>query len=473
MKRKILTGLLAVAVAGTMLAGCGAEKASSNDSAADNTGDSTVSSTTDSTATDSAEAGDTADSTAADNAASSSDSEPQSLTVWAWDKTFNIYAMEEAEKIYQKEHPNFDLEIVEVGWNDVQTKLGTIVGSGNYDQLPDILLMQDFAYQKYVITYPDLFQDITDSGIDFSQFAEGKVNASVVDGKNYGVPFDNGTVVAAYRTDILEQAGYTIEDLTDIDWNRFIEIGTDVYEQTGYSLCSVQAASSDIIYQMLQSAGVSTWNEDGTVNFTENEVLKQCISIYKEMADAKVMQIVNSWDEYIGTFTSGKACGTINGCWIMASIQTAEDTAGKWAITNLPSLPGVDGATNYSNQGGSTWAITTNCDNTELAIDFLNATFAGSTELYDTILPGAGALATWLPASESEVYAEPQEFFGGDAIYAKITEFAGQVPSNNTGVYYYEARDAVAVAITNIVAGADIASEIQTAQDTIAFAMGM
>lgn len=213
MKSKILAILLTVTMSCSLLAGCGSGSSSASTS----------------------------------NGSEQADNGNQ-LTVWAWDKAFNIYAMEEAEKIYQEENPDFSLNIVEVGWDDMQTKLSTIVGSGNYDQLPDILLMHDFAYQKYCITYPDLFMDITDSGIDFSQFAEGKVNASVVDGKNYGVPFDNGTVIAAYRTDILEQAGYTIDDLTDIDWGRFIEIGTDVYDQTGYSLLSVQAASSDLIY---------------------------------------------------------------------------------------------------------------------------------------------------------------------------------------------------------------------------------
>ena len=159
------------------------------------------------------------------------------LTVWTWDPSFNIYSMKEAEKIYQKDHPDFSLDIVEVSWDDTQTKLGTILSSGNYAELPDILLMQDFAFQKYVLTFPDLFVELTDSGIDFSQFAEGKVGASVVDGKNYGVPFDNGADIAAYRADILEQAGYTAEDLTDIDWNRFIEIGKDVKEKQDI-LCS-------------------------------------------------------------------------------------------------------------------------------------------------------------------------------------------------------------------------------------------
>ncbi|MFT4234995.1 MAG: carbohydrate ABC transporter substrate-binding protein, partial [Microbacterium sp.] len=58
------------------------------------------------------------------------------LTVWAWDPTFNIYAMQEAEKIYQVDHPDFKLDIVETPWDDLQTKLTTIGQAGTYDELP-------------------------------------------------------------------------------------------------------------------------------------------------------------------------------------------------------------------------------------------------------------------------------------------------------------------------------------------------
>jgi lactose/L-arabinose transport system substrate-binding protein len=52
----------------------------------------------------------------------------------------------------------------------------------------------------------------------------------------------------------------------------------------------------------------------------------------------------------------------------------------------------------------------------DTAFDFLDKTFAGSVELYQTILPPSGAIATWLPAVEAPVYAEPQSFFGGQKI---------------------------------------------------------
>lgn len=223
---------------------------------------------------------------------------------------------------------------------------------------------------------------------------------------------------------------------------------------------------------MMQSAGFGTWKDDGTPDIAGNEHIKQCIEIYQEMVETHVLAVVNSWDEYVATFTSGKTAGVINGCWILASIQTAEDQSGNWGLTDMPTIPDAETATNYSNQGGSTWAITTNCKNTELAEDFLAKTFAGSVELYDTILPSSGALATWLPASESEVYSEPQEFFGGQAIYKQISDFASKTPTVDLGVYYTEANQALATAVANVSGGSDIDSELETAQQTVEFNMG-
>jgi hypothetical protein len=81
-------------------------------------------------------------------------------------------------------------------------------------------------------------------------------------------------------------------------------------------------------------------------------------------------------------------------------------------------------------------------------------------------------LATWLPAGGTSAYSEKVEFFGGQEVYSLLTDFASKTPTNNTGVYYYEARDAVSIAATNIATGADVDSELKTAEDTVNFAMG-
>ncbi|MDD3430230.1 MAG: extracellular solute-binding protein [Oscillospiraceae bacterium] len=420
--------------------------------------------------------GGTTASTATSQAAPSTTAAPsaqtdQTLTVWCWDPAFNIYAMQEAAKVYQAENPNFVLNVVETPWQDIQTALTTAGASGDYSTLPDIFLCQDNAFQKNVISFPDLFTDIS-GAVDYSKFGASKVAYSVVEGKNYGVPFDNGAVISCVRTDILEEAGYTVKDFTDITWSKYIEQAKDVLAKTGKPMLSMQAGESDLIMMMMQSAGESLFDANGEPAIVGNETLKVVLETYAELVKSGVLTQVNDWDQYIGTLTDGAVAGTINGCWIMASIQTAEDQSGKWAVTNMPKLDGISTATNYSNNGGSSWAVSSNCKNLDLAKDFLSKTFAGSVKFYETILPSSGALATYLPAGESSVYAEPSKFFGGDAVFSKITEYAGKVPSNNTGVFYYEARDAVAVALTNVIAGADVDSELANAENTVKFAMG-
>ena len=109
--------------------------------------------------------------------------------------------------------------------------------------------------------------------------------------------------------------------------------------------------------------------------------------------------------------------------------------------------------------------------NPELAADFLKHTFAGSVELYERILPSTGAIATYLPVKDSDVYNQPHDFFGGQVVFAKIAEYADQVPEVNYGVYNYEARDAIATAISKIIRGADIDSALQEAENTVKFIM--
>ena len=281
----------------------------------------------------------------ADVVEGSSDDE-NTLTVWAWDPNFNIYAINKAAEIYAQDHPGFKVEVSEIQSDDIETRLTTAVSAGDLSTLPDIFLMQDNSFQKYATNYPDIFTDLTDSGIDFSQFAEAKVAYSTLDGKNYGIPFDNGAVIECLRTDMLEKAGYTIDDFTDIK------------EKTGQPILTSQAGSPDLVMEMLQSCGQSLFNEDGSVNIKDNKALKPILEIYQQMVADGTLVEVTDWDQYIASINNGTVAGVINGCWIMASIVANDDQSGQWAVTDMPKLDDVEGATNYSNNGGSSWAIT-------------------------------------------------------------------------------------------------------------------
>lgn len=394
------------------------------------------------------------------------------LTVWCWDPNFNIYAINKAAEIYAKDHDGFNVKVTEIRSGDIETKLTTAMSAGDLSTLPDIFLMQDNSFQKYATNYPDIFVDLTDKGIDFTQFSEAKVAYSTLDGKNYGVPFDNGAAISCYRTDMLEEAGYTVDDFTDITWDDFMEKAKVVKEKTGQPLLTQQAGSTDIIMMMIQSVGASCFTEDGKANIVDNEAVKKAVEIYSQMVKDGTLLEVTDWDQYVASINNGTVAGVINGCWIMATVTAQDDQSGKWAITNMPKMEGVGEASNYSNNGGSSWAVTSNCKKPDVAVDFLKSTFGGSTELYDDLI-AKGALATWAPAGDSDVYNQEVPFFSNDKVYAKIVDFATKTPSNVTGPFYYDARDAIGVALSQITQqGTDIGTALQEAQDTVDFTMG-
>ena len=450
MRKKLVGTLLIAAMTASTLVGCGSSNSTAGTSASGGAAEtSPAESATEAEGTDAADG-------------------EEVLTVWCWDPTFNVYAMKQAEAIYQKDHPNFKLDIQEKVYTDIEQNIITAAEADNYDTLPDIFLMQDNSFQKNIANYPEVFTELSDSGINFDDFSGGKLGDSTAEGKHYGIPFDNGASIMAIRSDMVEAAGLTVEDFKDTTWSEFMELAKKVVDANGVPMLT-SSGGSEIVIEMLQSAGASPI-VNGEVHLADNAALKKAIEVYKQLIDEGIMVDYTDWDQYIASMNKGEAAGVIQGCWIMSSIQSAEDQSGKWAIVNMPALDGIDGATSYANCGGASLAVSSNCKNTELAFDFLKTTFGGSVELYDDLLPNAGAISSYLPATQSDVYNQTSDFYGGQAVYKDIVEFAGKVPAINYGAYYNDIRSALTDAITNVVQnGADIDEEIQNAQDAVEF----
>ncbi len=396
---------------------------------------------------------------------------PAKLTVWCWDPAFNMYAMEEAAKIYKTTNPNVTVEIVETPWDDLQQKLITSLTAGATDTLPDIILMQDNAAEKNISAYPKAFLPL-DGKIDLSQFASYKVDFGKVNGKCYTLPFDNGATATFLRTDTLAEAGLTPADFNDITWDRFIELGRIVKAKTGKPLVSMPQDSADFIAIMMQSAGTWYFDANGKTNIVNNKALHECMRIYSQMIAEGICLAATDWNAYIATIQTGAVAGTINGCWIIGSITAVPEQSGKWAAVNTPRIASMPESVNYSSNGGSSWMVLASSKNADIAVDFLNKTFAGSTELYDTILPKSGAIGTWLPAGSSPVYSKPQDFFAGQKVFEDIVGYAAKIPRVKYGIYNYEARDAISIALYDILAGKDITEALKSAQETVMFQIG-
>ena len=243
----------------------------------------------------------------------------EKLSVNYWDDNFNGNALRAAAEDYKANvDPDFELELVLVsGSSDVENSMTTAGSSGDYSNLTDIVLFQDHYIQRYVANYPDAWVDLEDAGINWDDITAVKQSYSTINGKHYGAPVDNGTCIMAYRVDLLEQAGYKIEDMKGITWEKFLEIGKEVYAKTGKALLSMDGSGNDLPYIMLQGEGVSLWKE-GKPFIVGNEKLKRVVELLIEMEKEHVLILSNDWTGYTNeTIMQDQVAGVLNGNWII------------------------------------------------------------------------------------------------------------------------------------------------------------
>ncbi len=386
------------------------------------------------------------------------------ITIWAWDDQFNVKAAKLAKTYYEKLHPEVTVNVVSMAQSDIVQSLNTALSSGVYNGLPDIVLIEDYRVQYYLQSYPGELRDLS-GVIDANNFADYKTKVMSVDGKLYGVPFDSGVAALFYRTDYLKQAGFNTEDMQNLTWDKYIEIGKQVKQKTGKNMLTLDPSDLGLLRTMLQSCGRWYVGPDGkTVDIADNEALQQAVSIYKKMINAQIVTSVSGWDSFVGAFQKGDVATVPTGCWITSSITTAQDQSGKWAIAPLPRLDGIDGAANASNIGGSGWYVLQNAQNPQIAEDFLAATFAGNTELLNELVQEIGLVSTLKSAANAPNYKNSHIFFGGQRIFEDFAKWTDNIPSVQYGLYTYNIEDILTESVQAILRGADIETTLDNAQ---------
>jgi len=377
------------------------------------------------------------------------------VTVWCWSPEFNGASMKAAADAYAKINPDVTINVVDFDKGALEQKLQTQLAAGITDDLPDIVLIEDYGAQKYLQSFPGAFEPLTGK-IDYSQFAPYKVALATVGDQTYSLPFDSGATGLFYRTDLLEQAGLKPADLEGITWDRFIEIAKDVEAKTGHKMIDVDINDAGIMRIMLQSAGSWYFNEDGTPNIVGNPVFKAALTTYQKVLQSGIFKPVSGWNDYTAAFMGGEVASVYTGVWIVGGIKGNQELSGKWGVAPIPKLADVDGATNYSNLGGSSWYVLASSKEKDAAVDFLNKVWAGDIDFYQKILVGQGAVGSYLPARTGAAYSSADEYFSGQPVWQNFSDWLTKIPGVNYGVYTNEADEAVKAQIPALAEGGNV-----------------
>ncbi len=365
----------------------------------------------------------------------------QKLTIWAWDKAFNIAALEEAKIAYLEDNPDVEIEIVEYAQDDLMQKLNTGLNSGVTEGLPNITLIEDYRIAGILASYPDAVMNLSDI-VNYDDFAQYKVANMTVDGKQYGVPFDSGVTAMFYRTDLIEQSGFSVDEIeAGITWDRFIEIGEAVKEKTGVSMLTLDPSDFGLVRTMMQSSGTWYTDEDGKLNLVGNEKLEKILATYQKLMESGIVNQHTDWAQFVGAVNEGKATTVPTGCWFASSISQEESQSGNWRIAPIPTVSDIPESVGYSNSGGSSWYVLDKVGNNELAADFMAKTFAGDVNLMNTLVEKINLVSTYLPASDGENNMKENEYFSNQKIFELFGQWTEQIPSVVYGMNTYAIED--------------------------------
>ncbi|EKI0112400.1 ABC transporter substrate-binding protein, partial [Klebsiella pneumoniae] len=196
--------------------------------------------------------------------------ESDKIVIWAFDTS--VVAAEEAVKAYKKDNPDVEFEVVEFSQDQLVQKFRVALASGSRKNLPNIIIEEDYNMQGYFKYYEDYFVDLSDH-LDTDDYMDFKITSSTYNDKLLAVPYDSGVSALFYRLDIIQEAGYSEEDMQDLTWDEFIAIGEEVKTATGKPMLPISPEGNIEGRVMLQSAGKWYYDLDGNLDITDNQAI--------------------------------------------------------------------------------------------------------------------------------------------------------------------------------------------------------
>lgn len=385
------------------------------------------------------------------------------ITVWTWDESFNVKAVKLAAAKYNLTHPNVEI-VIEVKENEkVMDDVKKMLTARTYEKLPDIIMIEDYDAQDMLSLYADQFVDLTDI-IPADRFVEYKTEVCSRNNRLYGIPFDSGVAALFYRSDILQKAGFSEQDMQNLTWEEYIAIGKQVKEKTGTAMLTLDPTDLPLVRLIMQSEGKWYVDSDGaTVTIKDNTVLSYSLTMMRKMLEENIGISANGWNDFISAFQQDQVATVVSGGWIISSLKKNQEQSGKWRVARIPSAcREKDNA--VSNVGGSAWYILKKSDMSEQAADFAVSTFGMDDKLMNELVETIGIIPTTTQMEEYDNLRKEDEFFGGTQVYGFLADMCDEMPVVNYGRKSYKIEDIIEQEFQGYLVNNDLENALEKAQ---------
>ena len=391
------------------------------------------------------------------------------LTVWAWDVA--LKQLQASAEKFQETHPDVQFDFVEMGTDQVYTKLATTLSTGK--GLADIVYLEGEQVSGFASKYPEGFADLSDI-VNPDDFLPVKMGEVTINDKIVGFPWDAGPVAVFYRRDYFEQAGVNAEDIQT--WDDFIEAGQKIMETCTtpngepVKMLPISPNSSGFYRLLLTENQGSFFDAEG--NTVVNSAASiEAMELAKKIYDSGIAYNYADWSEYEGVVVNETVATIPEAVWMMGTIKDkGPEQSGKWGVMSLPAFPGKEAAGSTNGGGGLT--IPAAGENVEIAKEFLQFAMTDEQLLVDGFV-NYGLFPAYIPVYENEAFSEADEYFGGQNIYEIFIELGKTVPAVNYTENFNEALSAAGAACSRVyLEGADPTEALESLQTDLVSKFG-
>lgn len=236
-------------------------------------------------------------------------------------------------------YPNITIEFQDVPFEELRTKLLTQVAANNP---PDVAYMSSgdvgaFA-QRNALVDLDPYMELSNA-VSRDDYVEPFLNATLVEGKVYGLPITAETTGLFYRTDLFEAAGIdpNAPPKTWAEFQDYAERLTDP-DKKQYGTIVFAPEAAYYWYPWLWQAGGDIISDDGTDILWDSEAGQRAAEFYVGLKDYSPPDFLNSnsWDGRVA-FANGTVAMYVAGGWFAGTLQSEfPDITGSWATAPLP-----------------------------------------------------------------------------------------------------------------------------------------
>lgn len=298
------------------------------------------------------------------------------LEIWWWGNQTRNKITQQVLKMYSQKHSEVDFSVQFSVWSDYWNKLSA---SAAGHTLPDIVQM-DYRYLSQYVEH-DLLVDLTpyiESGmLKCNDLREEIKETGKINDKTYAVVCGVNAPALLYNKTLLEENNIAIHDYMSLE--EFIQIARMVYEKTGYKTNIAYSNEELVSEYMLRDEGYVFYGQEGNTIRSAKDI-EPFFSLYEQgRKEGWLIETRVFADRTIGSIEQdplvyGTTPDTLSWCSFVYSNQSVayQDAAPSDVEIGITTCPANHPEKANFLKPSTFWAITTDCDNIEAAVNVIN-----------------------------------------------------------------------------------------------------